>query len=154
MLLPHYLGMLHESERSLGAAFREVADAHADEVDVFHMAGRLASECEAHVEKLAPIVARYGEAADDDEPDRLHRTLFDGTRTGPLALLRDLQDLYLMAAEADVAWTLIGQAAKGLRDEELLSVVEECESETKIHMKWLLSRMKVAAPQALVVAGP
>lgn len=152
MLLAHYLGLLHESERALGDGFREVAAAHADEVDVFHLASRLAEECDAHVARLAPIVERYGEDTDDDEPERLHRVLFDGPRRGPLALLRDLHDLYLLAAECDVAWTLVGQAAKGLRDEDLLDVVTSCEGETAIHLKWLLSRMKVAAPQALVVA--
>jgi hypothetical protein len=152
MHLAHYLGLLHESESALADAFREVAGAHEDEVDVFHLANRLAEECDAHVAKLAPIVSRYGEETDDDEPERLHRVLFDGPREGPLALLRDLHDLYLLAAECDVAWTLVGQAAKGLRDEDLLDVVTSCEGETKIHLKWLLGRMKVAAPQALVVA--
>jgi hypothetical protein len=152
MLLPHYLGMLRESDRALGEAFRQVAEAHGDEVDVFHLAHKLALECDAHVARLDPVVTRYGEACDDDEPERLHRVLFDGPRTGPLALLRDLHDLYLLAAECDVAWTLVGQAARGLRDEELLAVVEACEGETAMHLKWLLGRMKVAAPQALVVA--
>jgi hypothetical protein len=152
MLLPHYLAMLRESDSALGAAFREVAQAHRDEVDVFHIANRLAEECDGHVARLDPVIARYGEERDDDEPERLHRMLFEGPRSGPLALLRDLHDLYLLAAECDVAWTLVGQAAQGLRDEELLGVVSSCEGETKIHLKWLLGRMKVAAPQALVVA--
>ena len=152
MLLGHYLGMLHQAEAAMGDALREVATAHADEADVHHLCHRLAEECDAHVARLGPVVARYGEEADDDEPERLHRALFEGPRQGPLALLRDLHDLYLMASECDVAWTLIGQAAKGLRDEELLGVVDACEGETAIHLKWLLTRMKSAAPQALVVA--
>ena len=66
---------------------------------------------------------------------------------------RDLHDLYLMATECDVSWTLVGQAANGARDRELLEVVGACEGETATQLKWLRSRMKVAAPQALVVAG-
>jgi hypothetical protein len=58
-----------------------------------------------------------------------------------------------MACECDMAWTLVGQAAQGLRDQDLLEVVQGCESETAIQLKWLRTRMKQAAPQALVVAS-
>lgn len=51
-----------------------------------------------------------------------------------------------------MAWTLVGQAAQGARDRELLAVVSGCEGETATQLKWLCSRMEEAAPQALVVA--
>ena len=57
-----------------------------------------------------------------------------------------------MASECDVTWTLVGQAAQGARDRELVEVVQSSEGETAIQLKWLHSRMKEAAPQALVVA--
>jgi hypothetical protein len=57
-----------------------------------------------------------------------------------------------MASECDLAWTLVGQAARGLRDTELFDVVQACEGETASQLQWLASRMKEAAPQALVVA--
>jgi hypothetical protein len=57
-----------------------------------------------------------------------------------------------MAAECDVCWILVGQAAQGLRDEELSKVVDAGAAETEIQMLWLRGRMKQAAPQALVVA--
>lgn len=57
-----------------------------------------------------------------------------------------------MAAECDICWTVVGQAAYGARDEDLLAVVKSCEQETAIQLKWLRTRMKQAAPQALVVA--
>jgi hypothetical protein len=149
--LAHYLGLLHKAQVELAAAFREVGEAHADESDVFHMCGKLAAECDRHAERLAPFAERYGEDA-PSEPDRLHSELFRGTREGGLGLLRDLHDLYLMATECDIAWTLVGQAAQGARDGELLEVVQGCEGETAIQLKWILTRMKEAAPQALVVA--
>jgi hypothetical protein len=68
-------------------------------------------------------------------------------------LLRDLQDLYLMASECDICWTVIGQAAQGARDRGLLDVVRRCEGETAGQRNWLRTRMKQAAPQALVVSG-
>jgi hypothetical protein len=149
--LAHYLGLLHQAELELAAAFREVRAAHTDEADVFHLCGRLAEQCDAHAERLAPFAERYGEDA-PDEPERLHSELFAGPRQGGLALLRDLHDLYLMASECDVAWTLVGQAARGARDDELFQVVARCEGETATQLSWLLTRMKQAAPQVLVVA--
>ncbi len=151
MHLAHYLGLLHKAQCRLRDAYREVADAHAAEADVFHICRRLAEDCDRHAQRLQPFAARYGEDA-PAEPDRLHSGLFGGTRSGGLGLLRDLHDLYLMAAECDMAWTLVGQGAQGARDEDLLAVVQECVQETAIQMKWLRTRMKQAAPQALVVA--
>jgi len=57
-----------------------------------------------------------------------------------------------MATECDLSWTLVGQAAQGARDRELLGVVQNCEQESATQLKWLQTRMKQAAPQALVVA--
>jgi hypothetical protein len=151
MQLAHYLGLLHHAETQLAAAFRQVAEDHRDEVDVLHTCERLAQECDRHADRLQPSAQRYGEEA-DDEPDRLRSELFAGTRTGPLGLLRDLHDLYLMATECDIAWTVIAQAAQGARDDELLATVRACEGETAIQLKWLKTRMKQAAPQTLVVA--
>ena len=151
MQLAHYLGLLHRAELALADALRAVADGHADEADVRVLGHKLAKQCDAHAEALEPFAARYGEDA-PDEPDRLHSELFRGTREGGLGLLRDLHDLYLMACECDVAWTLVGQAAQGARDPDLITVVEECEGETATQLAWLKTRMKQAAPQALVVA--
>ena len=151
MNLPHYLDLLHRAQSELAVAFREVGEAHADEPDVFHLTRRLAQQCEDHAQQLGPFVERYG-ADTEEEPERLHAELFGGARSGGLGLLRDLHDLYVMAAQCDMAWTLIGQAARGLRDEELTGVVTACEDETATQMRWLRTRMKEAAPQALVVA--
>jgi hypothetical protein len=149
--LAHYLGLLHKAQVDLAQAFREVADGHAEEADVFHICNRLAQECDAHAGHLGPFVERYGEDA-PEEPDRLHSEIFDGSREGGLGLLRDLQDLYLMATECDITWTLVGQAAQGARDGELHELVKGCEGETATQLQWLETRMKQAAPQALVVS--
>jgi hypothetical protein len=149
--LAHYLGLLHRAQINLADAFREVADAHRDEPDLAHLCRRLAAQCDEHAQRLNPFAERYSEDA-PTEPDRLHSELFSGTRTGGIGLLRDLQDLYLMAAESDICWTIVGQAAQGIRDSDLHDVVTACEGRTAIQMKWLRTRMKQAAPQALVVA--
>jgi hypothetical protein len=152
MHLAHYLGLLHRSQTELAAAFRQVGEAHGDEPDVRHLCHKLAEQCDGHAGQLEPFARRYAEQA-SDEPERLHSELFTGTRSGGLGLLRDLHDLYLMATGCDICWTLVGQAARGVRDEELRQVVESCEGETAVQLKWLRTRMKQAAPQALVVAG-
>ena len=150
MRLAHYIGLLHRAEQELTDALREVGEAHTDEPDVKIICTKLAGDCDSHASQLVPFARRYGEEA-EDEPERLHSELFRGTRSGGLGLLRDLHDLYLMACESDMAWTLVGQAARGARDRELLHLVESCEGETAIALKWLATRMKQAAPQALVV---
>ena len=151
MQLPHYLGLLHRSLGELADAYREVADHHRDEPDVVEECHLLAERCDQHVQRLAPIVQRYGEDA-EDEPEQLHRDLFGGVRTGGLGLLRDLHDLYLLATECSLAWTVVGQAAQGARDEELLTLCNEAGADLHFHLAWLLTRIKQAAPQALVVA--
>jgi hypothetical protein len=149
--IAHYLGLLHKAQCDLAAAYRDIADGHAAEADVFHICRQLARECDRHAADLELFVDRDGEDA-PEEPDRLHSEIFQGSRSGGLGLLRDLQDLYLMAAECDITWTLVGQAAQGLRDDDLLEVVKTDEKETAVQLKWLRTRMKEAAPQALVVA--
>jgi hypothetical protein len=152
MLLPVYLGMLERSESALAQSFRQVAEGHGDEPDVFHLCHTLAAQCEGHRRSLQPVIDRYGEQP-DDEPERLHTDALDSTREGPLGLLRDLQDLYLLASFVDITWTAVKQAAMGVRDEELVSIVEGCEGETKTQLAWLSTRLKQAAPQALIVAS-
>jgi hypothetical protein len=151
MQLHAYLGLAHRAEGELGRAFREVGEGHAEEPDVLHVCVTLAAQCDAHVERLSPFVARYGEGA-PAEPERLHSALFSGVRSGGLGLLRDLQDVYLMTCECAITWTVVAQAAQALRDRDLLAVVTECHTETDVQGKWLKTRMKQAAPQALVVA--
>lgn len=152
MHLANYLGYLHRAELNLAEGMRKVGEAHMADADIYHATATLARQCEAHAEGLAPFVDRYGEGA-PTEPDRLYHQLFDGTREGGLGLLRDLHDLYVMASACDIAWTMIWQAAQGARDTELLAIVESCERQTAMQIKWVKTRMKQAAPQALLVAS-
>jgi hypothetical protein len=152
MNLNIYLGMLHQAESTLAESFRQVADGHGAEPDVHFLCHTLAHQCEEHGRLLHPVVQRYGEDTSDREPERLHAQGLSTTRQGPVGLLRDLQDLYLLASFVDVTWTMVKQAASALRDRELLDVVATCDGETAVQLRWLQTRMKQAAPQALVVA--
>lgn len=153
MKLSSYLGLLSAAEHTLAESFRQVADGHGHEPDVHFLCMTLAKQCDAHERALAPIIERYGEDDDQDsEPERIHADGLDETRTGPVGLLRDLQDLYILANFVDCTWTMIKQAGQALRDEDLLAVVSDCDSETSTQIAWLSTRMKQAAPQALVAA--
>lgn len=151
MHLATYLGLLHQSLTTLGSAFREVARGHRDEPDVWYLCGLLAERTERQAEALVPLVRRYGEHR-ESEPERLHAAGLQGTRSGPVGLLRDLQDLYTLASLTDITWTVVDQAAQGLRDRELLEVVGTHRRETARHLLWLRTRIKQAAPQALIAA--
>lgn len=152
MNLSTYLSLLEKSESTLAESFRQVAEGHGHEPDVHFICQTLAKQCDEHQRALQPIVQRYGQGDVDDEPERLHADGLSETRKGPLGLLRDLQDLYLLASLVDITWTMVKQAGQGLRDEELLDVVRACEEETEKQLKWLSTRMKQAAPQALLIA--
>lgn len=134
MHLANYLSLIPKAERDLADASRQVAEGHKDEPDVYHLCHTLARQCDGHDERLKPFVDRYGEEA-QNEPDRLHKELFKGTREGGLGLLSDLHDFYLMASECDISWTMIGQVAQGVRDKELLGVLNACDGETSAQLK-------------------
>jgi hypothetical protein len=151
MHLATYLGLLRAAEKSLAEGFRRVGAGHAAEPDVRHLCGVLAGWCDHHVAALAPIVQRYDEHR-EDEPERLLADELGETRSGGVGLLRDLQDLYTLASFVDITWTVVGQAGQGLRDPELLDVVAACEGETGRQLLWLKTRIKQAAPQALIAA--
>lgn len=154
--MPHlatYVGLADHSEKILAESFRAVAAGHADEADVYHVCLMLAEWSEKHRRSLAPVVRRYGEQQDVDEPERLRATGLAGVRRGAVGLLRDLQDLHVLGTLAQTTWTVIAQGAQGLRDSELLGIAESCNAETSRQLTWLNTRIKAAAPQALIVSS-
>jgi hypothetical protein len=153
--MPHlatYVGLVDHSEQILADSLRTVAEGHARQADVFHTCHTLAGWSDGHREALAPVIERYGEQDDLDEPERLRADSLAGSREGEIGLLRDLQDLHLLATLVHSSWTVIAQGAQGLRDPELLHVANTSQAETTRQLTWLTTRMKQAAPQALIVA--
>ena len=157
--MPHistYVALLHRGEQTLADSFHLVGEGHAKEADVFHTCSTLAQMSERHVAALAPVARRYGEQSrgeDIAEPGRLHAEGVAEIRQGPVGLLRDLQDLTLLATLVQTSWTCVAQAAQGLRDHELLDIAVAANAETSRQLSWLNTRMKAAAPQALIVAS-
>ena len=66
-----------------------------------------------------------------------------------LLLLADLRSLYLSAQEAEITWVILLQAAKAVRDRDLLETATSCQHEAETRGKWLRTRIKEASPQVL-----
>ena len=151
MHIGHYIDLVYRTEKDLAIALTKVSVAHGDEPDVYQSCRLLARWSEKMEEDMKPFFVKY-KPEKDNEPDRLTQTLVKDTRKGGLALLRDLHDLYLIASEVQACCTILKQAADGLRDKELLTTCEGVESQTKRQLNWLMTRMKAAAPQTLIVS--
>ncbi|GIL25838.1 hypothetical protein [Actinocatenispora comari] len=151
MHLCTYLILLAAAEQTLADSYVTVSQGHADEADVHYTCADFARQATAHVEALAPVTARYTDRR-EPEPERLRPDGLTTTRGGPVGLLRDLQDLYQLVSLVDITWALVGQAAAGARDRELIDTVAGCHGQTTAQHAWLRSRMRAAAPQTLLVA--
>lgn len=151
MHIGKYIDLVRRTENDLVDAFKLVSKAHSDEVDVEQTCVLLSSWSKKLADELEPVAKRYKKEG-DKEPDRLTKTLLKKARKGSMALLRDLHDLYLIVNEVLVCCTILKQGGTALADEELVSVCEEIERQTTRQSSWLMTRMKSAAPQTLIVA--
>jgi hypothetical protein len=153
---------LQAAELDLAEELRKVGERHAVEHDLYHLSQTLASQCEAHVEKLRPFADRYG-AKRDDEPEeggvigdllesaRHKMSELIGRQPTGVLLLNDLRHLFITTQDVGILWVIVAQVAQALRDSELLAISTECHTESIVQMHWLLTRIKEAAPQALTV---
>lgn len=151
MHLPTYLTLLTSAEQTLADSHQKAADGHADEPDVRYTCVDFARRCVRHVDTLAPALDRYDDRR-APEPDRMQPAGLADVRSGPVGLLRDLQDLYQLANLVEITWVLVGQAASGARDRELIDIVTNCHPEITAQLAWLRMRMRATAPQTLLVA--
>jgi hypothetical protein len=155
MHLTTYLALAHRGEQTLADSFRTVGRGHAQHPDVLFICQDLAAMSDDHVSRLRLVVDRYGEQGHGDdvqEPERLHAAGLAEVRSGPVGLLRDLQDLHVLGTLVQTTWTVILQAAQGLRDRELIVLAQRANGETSRQLSWLNTRMKAAAPQALIIS--
>lgn len=135
------LNHLKQLEAKLAVELRAAAERHADDHDVYHQCHTFAVTADKRVRKLEPLADRYG-----GQP-----AWKSSVENGGHELLEDLRALYLRAQESATTWVMAAQAAKAARDQELLSLATQCHAETEAQAKWLMTRIKTGAPQALVV---
>lgn len=147
-----FVGLAHHTEQTLADSLRLVAGGHGDDPDTVNVCTSLARLHDGTVQRMQPIVDRYGEE-DTEEPERLRATALEKTREGGAGMLRDLQDLYLLAALLQTTWTVLEQAAQGARDTELHQITQDALTQVKRTTSWLTTHLKAASPQVLLV-GP
>jgi len=151
MHLTSYIHLLEQGSSTLANSYTVLAEGHPEEAEILAQATRFRSQCRNHAERLGPARQRYGDHP-APPPDRLHQPGLEEARSGGLGLLRDLHEVYDYASHLQIAWTIVGQAAQGNTDEELVSVAEECRSQIAVQVAWLTTQVKTASAQVLLVA--
>jgi ferredoxin-nitrate reductase len=145
-----YIGLLDESEKRLVKAFGQVRATHPDEPDIGPLC-KLFGEWSAEAASLLqPFVAKYGERR-EGEPKRLDKALLVKRKQGGFDMLRDLHDLWLLVNESMMSLNVLEQAARALRDEQLLTALKYMQCRNERQQTWLKTRISQAAPQTLVV---
>ena len=150
---------VQDAEAGFARRLRAVAERHAAEHDLYHLGHTLAGQCAEHLDRLAPFADRYGASARSDDvgesPGLLETVrrksgeLLGRSESSGLLLLKDLRSLYLAAQEVEIAWVILVQAARALRDRELLETASSCHQEAETRGKWLRTRIKETSPQVL-----
>jgi hypothetical protein len=146
-----------EAEAALARELRATGERHAAEHDLYHLSHTLARMAADHVQQLTPLATEYGADTPEiaESPGLLETLRRAGGRltshveASGLLLLHDLRDLYLAAQHAEIAWTILLQAAKAARDQRLVDVATPCREHAEIRGKWLRTRIKETAPQVL-----
>ncbi|MCZ9346907.1 hypothetical protein NGM37_55330 [Streptomyces sp. TRM76130] len=150
---------LHQDENDLAHELLRVSERHKVDHEIHHVARDLARWSQRHVRTLADIGERFGARLDPDPVDELKTTehlrdkaseLVGRKPQVALLLLRDLREVYVKAAGLSVDWEMLGQAAQGLKDTELLTAVKSCHPDTLRQMRWANAKLKDSSTQVLV----
>ena len=150
MHIARYIGLTLEAEQAWIDALALVARRHPDEPDIRDGLRLLSRWAQDHLLTLGSITNRLG-LLRSLSPSGLQKALFRGGRGDSLGLLRDLQDLFLMATQTRSCWTVLLHAARALKDIELEWAAEYCGGETVRALAWLDTRIHQTTPQAVTV---
>lgn len=145
-----YLSLLINANEQFVEACAKVSSEHLMEHEVRAGLKMLSAFSQEAAERLKPFVARYGEAS-MTQPKHVRAAVFPVARTGAFGLLRDLHDLFLMFSESAAALTVLMQAAKALRDRELLQACSHIEGQLNRQEAWIMTQIKQRAAQTLTV---
>jgi hypothetical protein len=149
---------LHRSERSLARDLLTVSDRHMVEHEIHHVARDLAEWSRQHVEALAGAAHRYDVTLGREVSDRsvllgpVRSAVSELTVRRPepgLLLLADLRRLHRKAAGVSLDWELLAQGAQAAKDDELVSLTQQCHPQTLRQMKWANAMLKTLSPQVL-----
>jgi hypothetical protein len=147
------------SEAELAKALLEVGERHRVDHDVFHISQTLASKSRESLHSLRPDAERYGVQIDNQDRSPSHSLgaslrekgaeLLGSRPEAAILLLNDLRHLHLLAAAASIDWTVLGQGAQALRDEQLLATVSEHHPYALKTLNWTTTKLKEMSPQLL-----
>jgi hypothetical protein len=148
------------AEEELAQELLKVGERHRTDHDVYHLTRQLSRWAQGHIAALEQQAERYDGNVDANDIGRESAGPLSAIRektaellgrrpAAGLLLLRDLRNIHLLAAEASLNWTLLGQAAEAAKDAQLLECVSLCHPETLRIMRWSLTKLKAAAPQVL-----
>jgi anaerobic selenocysteine-containing dehydrogenase len=148
--LADYIGLLDASEKRLVKGFEQVRKTHLDEPDVDALCKLFGGWSKQAESMLKPLISKYGERQ-EGEPKRLDKALLVQRSQEGFDMLRDFHDLWLLVNESMMSLTVLEQAARALRDQELLDTLKHMKERNERQLTWLKARIKQAAPQVLVV---
>lgn len=154
---------LHNAETEMANAYRAVAERQSADHGTYYPCQTLAPQCDQHAEQIRAWGERFQMTIPAPKHSAALTTMVDGMRhksseligrhpVSGLLLLRDLRELYMKAEAVNINWVMLGQAARALRDHDLLTGVTALHQQTVTQSKWVKTRIKNAAPQILVVA--
>lgn len=158
MKIDHAINTVTKSEQNLADYLERIAGRHATEHDVYRLAHSQARKAVARARSLTELAKRYGaDAPRQSDPDpgvmdtirRQTSDLMGRSEVPGVMFLADLQEAYVKAQEAEIAWVILLQGAKARRDTELVEAVTTAHEGCETAAKWLRTRIKVAAPQIL-----
>lgn len=150
---------LHRSENDLAKKLLHVSDRHKVDHEIHHLARDLAEWSQRHVREIAEIGRDFGLDLDQEpegEPGwaeklRERGSELVGRRSEPeLSMLIDLREVYTMAAGVSVDWEMLGQAAQGIKNRELLDFTKRCHPDNLRQMRWANGKLKETCTQILV----
>jgi len=148
--LARYLGVVRAGEEQLAGALTLLAERHDGDPDVASMLKKFTRWSLTHAEGLERMVMRFGEEK-SETARRLRDSLYDGAREGGAGLVQDLHDLTVQIDYVRMGYQILEQAAKEMRDEPFKTIAVEQGEAVERMSKWAKTKLKQAAPQAIVV---
>lgn len=154
--LEYALRRVHGCENAVVQHLSRMAQRHAEEAEVHHVAGVLAGWSELNIARLADAARAY-DVSLSGEPDKpgVVRHAVDAAaaltpgKVAALLLLEDLRDLYLVASETSLSWEMLAQHAQARREADLLELTSACHPQTLRQIRWANTMIKTLSPQAL-----
>jgi len=147
--IQYALRRVYSGENRMLADLSNLAERHRAEHEVHHVARDLARWSKGHVQLLTEQGRRMDlEPELPQRPGQLEAGA-DTDQPAAVALLEDLAQVYLRAAENSLAWEMLAQIAQAKRESALVDLAAQCHPQNLRQLRWANTMIKTLAPQAL-----